>query len=50
MYSYVIVTEDDSEQPTEGEEEKEAVTYQISNEVEYSFFLFNLYTIISNLS
>ena len=25
-------TEDDSEQPTEGEEEKEAVSYQISNE------------------
>lgn len=30
---YVISIEDDSEQPTEGEEEKEAVTYQISNEV-----------------
>ncbi|XP_022824430.1 dynein heavy chain, cytoplasmic isoform X3 [Spodoptera litura] len=28
--------EDDSEQPTEGEEEKEAVTYQISNEVHFS--------------
>ncbi|XP_030020118.2 dynein heavy chain, cytoplasmic isoform X1 [Manduca sexta] len=28
--------EDDSEQPTEGEEEKEAVTYQISNEVHFT--------------
>ncbi|XP_028159307.1 dynein heavy chain, cytoplasmic isoform X3 [Ostrinia furnacalis] len=28
--------EDDNEQPTEGEEEKEAVTYQISNEVHFT--------------
>ncbi|XP_072938013.1 dynein heavy chain, cytoplasmic isoform X3 [Epargyreus clarus] len=28
--------EDDSEQPAEGEEEKEAVTYQISNEVHFT--------------
>ncbi|XP_045484392.1 dynein heavy chain, cytoplasmic isoform X1 [Pieris rapae] len=28
--------EDDSEQPTEGEEEKEAVTYQIGNEVHFT--------------
>lgn len=33
LFPKILILDDENDQPPEGEEEKEAVTYQISNEV-----------------
>lgn len=36
LYNWELISDDDNDQPPEGEEEKEPITYYINNEVHYT--------------